>query len=136
MKDSEYMMWVCPRCGAIRCGDEQIACQYCGTLTVKTDTSFDEYGDLGDDGIPEWERMALEKYAPHRNKAAVNKREILEAEEELQKAYIPRCPTCGCPKIRYLTGQENTAVLGGGLPDRFTRTTGKTFICLNCGYTW
>ncbi len=48
--------------------------------------------------------------------------------------YVPKCPTCGCPKIRRLEPHENSFRLANGSGNAHLAC--KTFICLNCGYAW
>ena len=57
------------------------------------------------------------------------------AEEEAQKQqYIPKCPTCGSPDIKKITGGKRwitTGIFGLG-----SSNLGKTLECNNCGYKW
>ncbi len=122
------MSWICPKCGAISPHETETVCKDCGTPLVCTQVSADEARSYMkvDNGAKfnQWIEEMKEKYVIG-----------YEKKEDLSQ-YVPKCPTCGCPKIRYLTKQENTATVGGGIPENITRTTGKTFICLNCGYAW
>ena len=58
-----------------------------------------------------------------------------KAEEEAQKQqYIPKCPTCGSPDIKKITGGKRwvtTGIFGLG-----SSNLGKTLECNNCGYKW
>lgn len=127
------IIWVCPHCGSIKMGEPGDHCSHCGASVIPTEMTPQDYlFKFSEEEREKWNSEMLEKYAPHRNKAAVNKREILEAEKELQKAYIPRCPTCGCPNIRETTRLEaayNPA-------SHHSKTAFKSFVCLNCGYAW
>ena len=71
----------------------------------------------------------------------IRQKEILEIErqrkehvaEEKQK-YIPKCPTCGSPDIKKITGGKRwitTGIFGLG-----SSNLGKTMECNNCGYKW
>ncbi|SFU56971.1 hypothetical protein [Butyrivibrio sp. INlla21] len=58
-----------------------------------------------------------------------------KAEEKAQKQqYIPKCPTCGSPDIKKITGGKRwitTGIFGLG-----SSNLGKTMECNNCGYKW
>ena len=46
----------------------------------------------------------------------------------------PKCPTCGSPKLRHISGTEkviSTMALGF-----FSNKRKQQFECLNCGYKW
>lgn len=131
------IIWVCPHCGSIKMGEPGDHCSHCGASVIPTEMTPQDYlFKFSEEEREKWNSEMLEKYAPHRNKAAVNKREILEAEEELQKAYIPRCPTCGCPDISRIPSHQSSLDINNSVMAIVTNRTGKTFVCNNCGYTW
>ena len=56
-----------------------------------------------------------------------------KARKENEK-YIPKCPTCGSPDIKKITGGKRwvtTGIFGLG-----SSNLGKTLECNNCGYKW
>lgn len=53
--------------------------------------------------------------------------------EEKEK-YIPKCPTCGSPAVKKITGSKRW--LTTGLFGLGSSNLGKTMECKNCGYKW
>ena len=55
-------------------------------------------------------------------------------EQYKQEHPDPKCPTCGSPKLRHISGTEkvvSTMALGF-----FSNKRRQQFECLNCGYKW
>ncbi len=129
---------ICPQCGAIW-NSSVTKCEYCDIILTKTTMPVEQYKNLNHKEAIEWERNAIAEYAPNRSKVAIEHRQAIikanaQKEREQMASYIPKCPTCGCPKIRRLEPHENSFHLANKTGNAHLAC--KTFICLNCGYAW
>lgn len=55
-------------------------------------------------------------------------------EESQPQRYIPKCPTCGSPAVKKISGTKRWA--STGLFGLGSSNIGKTMQCNNCGYKW
>lgn len=62
------------------------------------------------------------------------KNEAYLARKAEEKKYIPKCPTCGSPDVKKITGGKRW--LTTGLFGLGSSNVGKTMECNNCGYKW
>lgn len=55
-------------------------------------------------------------------------------EEKLKSRNVPKCPTCGSPKIKTISIANKAA--GAFMFGILSRTARSQFQCQNCGYKW
>ena len=144
-----FIFYVCPKCGKLFATDKSPVCMFCGfngpcpNLTAADQQEIEKADD-------KWRLNSIfqEKYVDHsgpyydqetfdkREEYEENYRKAIEEEkqesirkaEEEERKYVPRCPTCGSPRVfNRGTGAGKTA---------YGLMVHKQYVCNNCGYEW
>lgn len=127
----EEILWVCPKCRAIKSGAPTDKCSVCKCSVCNTGVSFEDYLDWEDDEQERWEKEMIAKYAPNPDGYAMYLR---SEHDESSGTFVPKCPTCG-HYARALSNIESSIPFA--LEHSFnSKKAGKSFICDHCGYTW
>ena len=60
--------------------------------------------------------------------------DIKQSAQGNKSKYVPKCPTCGSPSVKKISGTKRWA--SAGLFGLGSSNIGKTMECNNCGYKW
>lgn len=145
----------CPSCGKdyskFKTQQSIMTCEFCGTEIESSDMLVSDFGELWEEekkrlgiDIPQnsepIERLIIKTFLLDNDKfseALFNERwhpEQYKSKSQPVEKNIPKCPTCGSPNIKKISGLSKAGSVA--LWGIFSRKVHKQWHCDNCGSEW